>query len=188
MEGQPKPFDQQQFLDQVAAFHQTIEDLSLSALPEQDQSDSSSSSSDYESDEYDPQAILNKAGCTTQLSNLELTPEGIVSEEVQIECLQCMLYNKLLASLILCKAIFNLQPSNLVSYICQNMISTKLQQQQEQEFDSSDTTESGSDSEIGSDDSCDSDSDSDSEGKDSSDESQDEVKEEDTHSCPACTD
>ena len=190
MSEQPQS-PQQQLLDSAVVL-QTISDLGASAEAEQDQSDSSSSSSDYESDEEDPQALLNKAGCTTQLSNLELTPEGAVPLELLVECVQCLLFDKLWAALILCKAISTLQPSNVIAVQLQQIITTRIQQKLEQEFEGSESCESGSDSESGSDDSCDSDSDSDSdsansEGKESSAESQNEVKEEDKHSCPACT-
>ena len=175
------------------ALQQTLEDtevlqflakLSLSVPPEDD-SDSYSSSSDFEDefiDEDEYQSILDKAGCTTQLSNLELTPEGTVPVELVAECLQCLFLEKLWAGLIICKAIYDLHPSSLVAWLCGYALSERLQQLQEKEIESSGANQIGSDSEIGSVDSSDSDSD-----RESSDESQDDVKEEDKQ-CPICTD
>eukprot|EP00800_Vazella_pourtalesii_P006311 TRINITY_DN1794_c0_g1_i1.p1 TRINITY_DN1794_c0_g1~~TRINITY_DN1794_c0_g1_i1.p1 ORF type:complete len:222 (-),score=68.11 TRINITY_DN1794_c0_g1_i1:224-829(-) len=186
---QPQPA-QQQLIDSAVVL-QTIANLGITPDTEQDHSDSYSSSSDYESDDEDPQSLLDKAGCITQLSNLELTPEGSVPLELLVECVQCLLFDKLWAALILCKAITTLQPSNVIAVQLQQLITMRIQQKLEQEFEGSECSESASGDESGSEDSCESDSDSDSEseseGNNSATESQDEAKKEDTHTCPACT-
>ncbi|KAI6648920.1 hypothetical protein LOD99_6993 [Oopsacas minuta] len=158
-------------------------------IPETDLIDlnSTSSESEYEDDDVsdDPQVILDKAGCTTQLSNLQLSPEGDIPLELLTECVQCLLYDKYWPALILCKAMSLLKPGNQLSNHLLEAITAKIDIDSKQCDDDSETCESESESESESETS--NSSIEDTESSDSTESETEMPPNENIHSCPACT-
>ena len=169
---------------------QTIENK-IEKIEDEKESESSSdsSSSEEDSDESvasEPQTILDKAGCTTQLSNLHLNPDGTVPLELMVECVHCLLSDKLWPALILCKAISVLEPGHEIAVNLQQVIIERIEQKTQESNDDSESSESDSSDST-------SNSDSDSDSSDTQDDSAtkditEKVQKKDAkHSCLACT-
>ena len=153
-------------------------------------SDGEASLSSDEEVSKDPQEVLDKAGCLTQLANLKLNDDGSVPLELLQECLQCLLMKKLWPALILCKAISTLDPKDELVNQLESVIHQKLM------IDSAsddDDDEAESDSETGSsEDSSEVETSSESSESESGTDEEDVAtggkdKEQVGHSCPACT-
>ena len=167
---------------------EVMQQMAMSHPTTKNESENTSDSSSDESDDCipsDPQEMLDKAGCVTQLSNLHLNSDGTVPIEVLMECVQCLCANKLWPAMILCKAISLLQPGHELATDLLQVITVMLEQKSQESIDESESSESDS-SECSSNSEGEGSS-SDTESDAASDTAVDEQKKHSNHSCPACT-
>ena len=165
------------------ATNQTSElENNIGTVTEESLSSSYSSSEDSDDDITNPQEILNKAGCTIQLSNLQLTQDGSVPLELLMECVQCLCANSLWPALILCKAISVLKPDHELAGNLLKVIAEMIEKNMQGSNDDSESSESDSSESS----SC---SESDGSSSDTEDDipNSKEQKKVGKHTCLACT-